>query len=82
MIKPTAIKKQVAKEGEKKREDLDEIMFEQKRGQAAKAPSEKDRARLIRNVADNFMMSPEQAVGLAAEVSFFPCFLSLDLLQR
>ncbi|CAK9028786.1 Uncharacterized protein SCF082_LOCUS18511 [Durusdinium trenchii] len=53
--------------GEKEREPLTESMFEQKLAQVRNQPSERDRGRLLRNIAGNFTMSAQQAFELCNE---------------
>jgi len=47
--------------------NLDDVLFQQKLGQVKKQPSEKDRMRLLKNVADNFRLSVDQAFDFCSE---------------
>jgi len=52
-------------------EVLDDGNFQGKLGQVRRQPSERDRARLIRNLSENFQLSAAQAIALVAECHDF-----------
>ncbi|GBG31400.1 Hypothetical Protein FCC1311_076242 [Hondaea fermentalgiana] len=48
----------------KERVPLEDGMFEQKLGQVTRQASERDRARLIKNIVDNFALTVDQAIAI------------------
>jgi len=52
-------------------DSLSDAMFKTKHRQLLNSPQDKDRIRLIKNIADQFVLTPKQAIELCNTCSYF-----------
>mmetsp|Transcript_18200 Transcript_18200/g.35757 ORF Transcript_18200/g.35757 Transcript_18200/m.35757 type:complete len:136 (-) Transcript_18200:267-674(-) len=63
----------------KERVALEDHEFSLKLGQVKRQPSERDRARLIKNMVENFVLSVDQAIALVDECQDFQSKMDASL---